>query len=51
MPNNKYDIYERIFKFVVNVIKLVRLIPKTEENVVIIRQILGAIAGSRWSFY
>ncbi len=43
MPNNKYDIYERIFKFVLNVIKLIRLVPKTEENLVIIKQILRSV--------
>jgi four helix bundle protein len=43
MPNKKYDIYDRIFRFVVSVIKIVRLIPKTEENKVIISQILRSV--------
>ena len=43
MSANKYDIYDRIFKFVVSVIKIVRLVPKTEENRVIISQILRSV--------
>ena len=38
--NEKYNIYRRIFKFVVEVINLVKLLPKTEENKVIIAQLL-----------
>lgn len=40
IPIKKYDIHERIYKFVVEVIKLVNSLPKTESNIVIIRQIL-----------
>ncbi|HTK03485.1 MAG TPA: four helix bundle protein [Alphaproteobacteria bacterium] len=40
MENRKYDIYERIFKFVVSVIKLIKVLPKTEENKVIFLQII-----------
>ncbi len=40
MANPKYDIYDRIFKFVVAVIKLIRILPKTEENKIIILQII-----------
>jgi len=36
----KYDIYPRIFKFVIEVIKLTRIIPKNDENKVIISQML-----------
>lgn len=39
----KYDIYERIFRFVVNVIKLTKLLPKTEENRIIIGQLLRSV--------
>jgi four helix bundle protein len=39
----KYDIYERIFQFTVDVLRLVRLVPKTEENLVIIRQVLRSV--------
>lgn len=38
--NEKYDIYRRIFEFVVGVIKLVKLLPKTEENKIVIAQLL-----------
>ena len=36
----KYDIHDRIYKFIVEVIKLVNSLPKTESNIVIIRQLL-----------
>ncbi len=41
MPNKalKYDIYERIFNFVLNVLKLINKIPRTYANQVIINQI------------
>lgn len=47
MPNNtntsrnkKYDIHDRIYSFVVNIIRLVNRLPKTNSNLVIINQIL-----------
>ncbi len=43
IPIRKYDIHERIYKFVVEVIKLVNSLPKTESNIVIIRQILRSV--------
>lgn len=39
----KYDIYPRIFKFVIEVIKLTRLITKNEENKIIISQNLRSV--------
>jgi four helix bundle protein len=36
----KYDIHERIYEFVLRVIKLVNVLPKTESNSVIIQQLL-----------
>lgn len=39
----KYDIYPRIFKFVVAVIGLSKLIPRAEENKVIISQLLRSV--------
>jgi four helix bundle protein len=36
----KYDIHERIYSFVVEVIKLTNSLSKTESNLVILRQIL-----------
>ncbi len=43
MPNNKYDIYERIFSFVVQTINLVKFLPKTEPNRVITSQLLRSV--------
>jgi four helix bundle protein len=43
MSNKQYDIYERIFKFIVMVIKFVKQLPRTEENHVIIKQILRSV--------
>jgi len=40
MTNKKYDIYDRIFKFVVSVVKILRLLPRTEESKVIVLQVL-----------
>ncbi len=37
---NKYDIYERIFKFVVCVIRLIKKLATNESNKVIIAQLL-----------
>ncbi len=39
----KYDIHDRIYKFIVRVIKLVNSLPKTSSNVVIIPQILRCV--------
>ncbi len=41
MQNNEkiLDIHERIYQFVIRVIKLVRQLPKTPENIIIIAQI------------
>lgn len=36
----KYDIHERIYKFIVEIIKLINLLSKTPSNQVIIPQIL-----------
>ena len=43
MSNNKYDIHERIFQFIVKVIKFVNTLPKTPSNQVIIYQILKSV--------
>lgn len=40
MSNKKYDIHERIFKFIVNVIKFVETLPRTPANKAIINQII-----------
>jgi four helix bundle protein len=39
----KYNIYPRIFKFVIEVIKLTRLVSKNEENKIIISQSLRSV--------
>ncbi len=38
--NKNYDIHQRIYNFIVRVIKLVNLLPKTPSNLVIVGQIL-----------
>ena len=40
---NKYDIHQRIYKFILRVIKLVNASPKTQSNQVIIAQILRCV--------
>ena len=39
----KYDIHERIYKFIIDVVKLVNSLPKTPSNLVIIGQILRSV--------
>jgi four helix bundle protein len=41
--NTSIDIHDRIFKFVIRVLKLIREIPKTHENLVVIGQLCRAI--------
>ncbi|MCH7730261.1 four helix bundle protein [Patescibacteria group bacterium] len=43
MSNKKYDIHERIFKFIVGVIKFVERLPRTPTSQVIINQILKSV--------
>lgn len=43
IPIKKYDIHERIYAFIVQVIKLVNSLPKTESNLVITRQLLRSV--------
>ena len=38
MANNR-DIHDRIYKFVIRVLKLIKQLPKTPENLIIINQI------------
>ena len=40
---NKYDIHERIYNFIVRVIKLVNILPRNASNLVIINQILRSV--------
>lgn len=45
MPNgkNRHDIYERIFNFIVSVLKFIDKLPKTYSNQVIIGQITRSV--------
>ncbi len=38
--NKKFDIHDRIFNFVVDALKIIRIIPKTIENQVITNQLI-----------
>jgi four helix bundle protein len=38
--NNKYDIHERIYTFIVQIIKAVNILPKTPSNQIISQQLL-----------
>lgn len=40
---NRYDIHERIYNFIVRVIKLVNILPRNSSNLVIINQILRSV--------
>lgn len=40
---NKYDIHDRIYQFIVRVVVLVNKLPKTSSNLVIISQILRSV--------
>jgi four helix bundle protein len=39
----KYDIHERIFHFIVDVIKFVERLPRTSANIAIINQIIPSV--------
>ena len=43
MVNSRYEIYDRIFDFVVSVIKQVKYFPNTETNKIIINQLLRSV--------
>lgn len=45
MLNNKHEIHERIYKFVLRVLSAVRQLPRTPENNVLIKQLVRS-AGS-----
>lgn len=38
MKNEPKDIHERIYQFVIRVIKLAKVLPKTQENLILINQ-------------
>ena len=39
MTNKNYDIHERIFKFIIDVIKYLEKLPKTSTNLIFINQV------------
>lgn len=41
--NKKYDIHDRIFEFIITVIELTKLLPKTPQNLMIIGQIMRSV--------
>src|SRR3972149_8999000 len=44
MNNKNYDIHERIFKFIVNVIKFLDKLPETQTNLIFINQITRSVS-------
>ncbi|OGH07749.1 MAG: hypothetical protein A2171_02535 [Candidatus Levybacteria bacterium RBG_13_35_9] len=44
MNNKNYDIHERIFKFIVTVIKFLNKLPKTQANLIFINQIIRSVS-------
>lgn len=40
MTENKREIHERIYKFALEILQCVKLIPKTIENMVLVRQLI-----------
>lgn len=40
---NKYDIHDRIFEFIVRVIELTKILPRTAQNLMIIGQIMPSV--------
>lgn len=43
MSDNKYDIHERIFSFIVEVINLLNKLPKTTTNLIFINQVTRSV--------
>lgn len=43
MTNNKNDIHERIYKFIVRVLNLTRSLPKTPQNLILVNQITRSV--------
>jgi len=43
MNNKKYDIHERIFRFIVKVINFTKKLPRNPQNLVILGQILNSV--------
>lgn len=43
MKTKKYDIHDRIFEFIIKVIEITKLMPKTPQNLIIIGQIMRSV--------
>lgn len=43
IPNKKYDIHERIFTFIIRVVNLSKSLSKTQQNLIIINQIMRSV--------
>ena len=44
MVENKREIHDRIYKFVLQVLDTIKVIPKTSENIVLIKQVVRSSA-------
>ncbi|MBI3290374.1 four helix bundle protein [Candidatus Microgenomates bacterium] len=42
-PIKRYDIHDRIFEFIVSVIELIKLLPKSPQNLIIIGQVMRSV--------
>lgn len=40
MINQKRDIHERIYKFALSVLNLIRIFPKSMENIILVKQLI-----------
>ena len=46
MDKKRFDIHERIFKFVATVLRFTRLIPRTLENKILINQLIRSVTST-----
>ena len=44
MLENKREIHDRIYKFVLNVLQSIKIVPKTTENLILIKQVVRSSA-------
>ena len=40
MSDTKHEIHDRLYKFALSVLQLVKFVPKTTENLILIRQVI-----------
>lgn len=43
MKEKEYDIHDRIFKFVIDIISLLNKLPKTQTNLIFIKQCIRSV--------